>query len=196
MFRYFAIFKPFGVLSQFTSEGDHKTLADLNYIFPKDVYPVGRLDADSEGLLLLTNDKRINSRLLEPSQQHKRKYIVQVEGIIAQQAITLLESGINISDKGKTYRTLPAEAQIISDPQLPERNPPVRFRKNIPTSWIELSLVEGKNRQVRKMTAVTGFPALRLVRIQIEDLMLGKLENGWVEEVSKDIFYKKLRLKF
>ena len=195
MFHYFAVFKPFGMLSQFTSEGKHQTLADLKFPFPKDVYPVGRLDADSEGLILLTNDKRVNSKLLEPSNKHKRKYIVQVEGEITEDALKLLEKGMQLNDKGNIYKTLPAIAAIIEEPALPDRNPPVRFRKSIPTSWIELIINEGKNRQVRKMVAAAGFPALRLIRVEIEDFKLDKMENGLVQEISKSEFYSKLKLR-
>ena len=178
MYHYYAVFKPFGMLTQFTSEGEHTTLADLKFNFPKDVYPIGRLDADSEGLILLTNDKRVNSKLLEPSNKHSRKYLVQVEGEVTNEALVKLEKGIKVNDKGNIYETLPAKASIIIPPELPERTPPVRFRKNIPTSWIELIILEGKNRQVRKMTAAIGFPTLRLIRVEIEDLKLDKMERS------------------
>lgn len=194
MYHYFAIFKPFGMLSQFTSEGAHKTLADLNFKFPIDVYPVGRLDADSEGIILLTNDKRVNSKLLEPANKHQRKYIIQLEGEVTNEALSLLEKGVKLNDKGTIYETLPAKATIVEPPELPERNPPVRFRKSIPTSWIELTIHEGKNRQIRKMTAAIGFPTLRLVRVSIEDLKLDKMENGIVQEISKSVFYSQLKL--
>ncbi len=194
MYHYFAIFKPFGMLSQFTSEGAHKTLADLNFKFPIDVYPVGRLDADSEGIILLTNDKRVNSKLLEPANKHRRKYIVQLEGDVTNEALLLLEKGVKLNDKGTIYESLPAKATIVEPPELPERNPPVRFRKSIPTSWIELIIHEGKNRQIRKMTAAIGFPTLRLVRVAIEDLKLDKMENGLVQEISKSVFYSQLKL--
>ncbi len=195
MFQYYALFKPYGMLSQFTSEGKHRTLADIDFKFPKDVYPVGRLDADSEGIILLTNDKRVNSRLLEPSNKHKRKYVVQVEGVVTEEAISTLEKGIRLNDKGNIYHTLPARAAIIDEPSLPERIPPVRFRKNIPTSWLEIVIHEGKNRQVRKMTAAVGFPTLRLIRTEIEDLTMVKLENERVEEIDKSSFYSRLNLK-
>ncbi len=194
MYHYFAIFKPFGMLSQFTSEGAHATLANLNFKFPIDVYPVGRLDADSEGIILLTNDKRVNSKLLEPANKHRRKYLVQLEGEVTNEALVQLEKGVKLNDKGSKYETLPAKATIIIPPELPERNPPVRFRKSIPTSWIELIIHEGKNRQIRKMTAAIGFPTLRLVRVEIEDLKLEKMENGFVQEISKSVFYSQLKL--
>lgn len=167
MFRYFLIYKPFGMLSQFTREGDHATLADLDFDFPKDVYPVGRLDADSEGLLLLTNDNFLKTKLLEPRNKHQRTYYVQVEGAATLQACETLRAGVRISINGKMYQTLPARVNLIDEPGLPDRNPPIRFRKSIPTSWLSITLHEGKNRQVRKMTAAVNFPTLRLARWSI-----------------------------
>jgi 23S rRNA pseudouridine2457 synthase len=195
MYRYFAIFKPFGMISQFSKEGDHETLADLGFQFPTDVYPLGRLDTDSEGLLLLTNDKRVNAKLLLPENKHNRKYLVQLEGEITSTAIESMKKGVTLNDKGSVYKTRPAEIKIVESPPVPERNPPVRFRKNIPTSWIELVLQEGKNRQVRKMTAAVGFPTLRLIRMEIEGIRLEKFEKGWVKELRKDEFYSFLKLK-
>ena len=186
--RYFVIYKPFGMLSQFTKEGDHKTLANLNYSFPKDVYPVGRLDADSEGLLLLTNDKMMNHILLDPKYKHNRTYLAQVDGAFTQEARTKLEKGVSITVDGKEYKTLPAKITLVNEPTLPERNPLIRFRKNIPTTWVELMLQEGKNRQVRKMTAAVGFPTLRLVRTGIEKILLENMQPGQVQEIKqKDI---------
>ena len=173
MFRYFLIYKPFGMLSQFTREGDHATLADLGFEFPRDIYPVGRLDADSEGLLLLTNDNYLKTKLLEPRNKHSRTYYVQVEGQVTEEACIALRSGVTISINGKSYKTLPAKASPIDEPPLPERNPPIRFRKNIPTSWVSVTLHEGKNRQVRRMTAAVNFPTLRLVRWAIGKISLG-----------------------
>lgn len=166
------------MLCQFSPEGDKQTLADYLDV-PKDVYPVGRLDYDSEGLLILTNDKSLNARLLKPSNAHEREYWVQVEGAITEDAVSRLSSGVNISIDGKSHHTLPAKASLITtEPALPPRNPPIRFRKNIPTSWISLTLHEGKNRQVRRMTAAVGFPTLRLVRWRMEGLTLEGLEPG------------------
>jgi 23S rRNA pseudouridine2457 synthase len=179
VFRYFLIYKPFGMLSQFTREGDHQTLADLNFVFPKDVYPVGRLDADSEGLLLLTNDNFLKTKLLEPKNRHSRTYFVQVEGEINADACAQLSRGVKITINGKAYQTLRSEAVLIAEPNLPERNPPVRFRKSVPTSWLSIALHEGKNRQVRKMTAAVGFPTLRLVRWAIGKVnLLSESESG------------------
>lgn len=196
MFSYFAVYKPFGMLSQFTKEGEHQTLADLGYDFPKDAYPVGRLDADSEGLLLLTNDRRINSRLLDPEKGHERTYLIQVEGDITDEGLNLLRNGVEISIEGKTYVTRKATVEKVEDlPQIPDRLPPIRFRKNVPTSWIRLKIVEGKNRQVRKMTAKAGFPTLRLIRESIQDLSFKVMESGMVEIIDKTEFYSKLGLR-
>jgi 23S rRNA pseudouridine2457 synthase len=178
-YKYFLLNKPYGVLTQFTDEQNRPTLASL-YNFPKDVYPVGRLDMDSEGLLLLTDDKPLTDYLLNPKQKHEREYFAQVEGIPTKEALQKLCSGIVIEEK----KTLPAKAKQIDDPNFPPRVPPIRERKNIPTCWISLTLVEGRNRQVRKMTAAVGFPTLRLVRVRIEKLHLGDLKVGEVKEIS------------
>ncbi|KAF0150549.1 MAG: pseudouridine synthase [Ignavibacteria bacterium] len=177
--RYFILYKPYGVLNQFTDGENRPTLASL-YSFPKDVYPVGRLDMDSEGLLLLTNDKQLTERLLNPKNKHEREYFVQVEGTPTKEALQKLISGVAIEGK----KTLPAKAMLIDDPNFPPRNPPIRERKTIPTSWISLTLIEGKNRQVRKMTAAVGFPTLRLVRVRIDNLILSDLKAGEVKEIS------------
>jgi 23S rRNA pseudouridine2457 synthase len=184
LYKYFIINKPYGVLSQFTDEEGRKTLKDI-YSFPKDVYPVGRLDKDSEGLLILTNDKSLTDYLLNPKQRHEKEYFVQVEGIPTKEDLKKLAGGVIIEGK----KTLPANAKIISDPKIPERVPPIRERKNIPTSWISLTITEGRNRQVRKMTAAIGFPTLRLVRVRIKNIFLGNMSCGEVriltiEEVS------------
>lgn len=168
-FDYLIFYKPFQVLSQFSAEGDKKTLANFFSGIKKDIYPVGRLDYDSEGLLLLTNDKELNHRLLNPMFIHDREYWVQVEGIPTEQAIHNLANGVTITVDGKPYRTRKAVVKLLAAETLPvpERNPPIRFRKNIPTSWLSLTLTEGKNRQVRKMTAAVGLPTLRLIRYRI-----------------------------
>ena len=198
------------MLSQFSREGDNKALADLKFNFPKDAYPVGRLDSDSEGLLLITNDKSINHKLLDPKFKHTRTYLAQVEGIFSEEAKIKLEKGISISVDGKAYKTLPCHVKIIPSPEgttehesakvasvahkVGARNPPIRFRKNIPTSWIEISLHEGKNRQVRKMTASVGFPTLRLIRTAIEKIELGSLQPGEVKELSKEDCFAMLKI--
>jgi 23S rRNA pseudouridine2457 synthase len=179
------------MLCQFTPEGNKPALSSLHK-FPLDCYPVGRLDTDSEGLLLLTNDKKINQKFLDPNFQHKRTYLVQVDGDITDEAIKKLCGGIEIKVEGKNFKTLPAEAKKIEEPVLPPRNPPVRFRKSVPTSWISLTLTESKNRQVKTMTAAVGFPTLRLVRTQIEQIDLGKMQPNDVVEMDGDEIYKQL----
>lgn len=183
----YLIYKPYLMLSQFSPEGDKQTLADLPFAFAKDVYPVGRLDSDSEGLLLLTSDKTINHRLLDPRFAHQRTYYVQVDGAITDEALRQLAEGVTISVDGKAHLTRPAIAQRLTDePDLPPRNPPIRFRANIPTSWIALTLTEGKNRQVRRMTAAVGFPTLRLVRWSIGHLTAAGMQPGEVRLVDND----------
>lgn len=191
---YYLIYKPYLMLSQFSREGDKPTLADLDFVFPKDVYPVGRLDADSEGLLLLTSDKQLNHRLLNPKFRHNRTYYVQVDGALTEQACAQLTQGVTISVDGKPYHTLPANAHVISEPALPERNPPIRYRANIPTSWLSISLHEGKNRQVRKMTASVGYPTLRLVRWAIERLTAEGMQSGDIRELSRNDVMRGLNL--
>ncbi|HEX8462478.1 MAG TPA: pseudouridine synthase [Segetibacter sp.] len=192
MHRYFIIYKPFQALSQFTSEEGKKTLADY-FNVPKDVYPVGRLDYDSEGLLILTNDSSLNHRLLNPRHKHEREYWVQVEGNITGEALNKLQQGVTISIDGKQHKTLPAKAtKFEAEPVVFERNPPIRFRKEIPTSWLSLILHEGKNRQVRKMTATVNFPTLRLIRFRIEKITLEALAPGSMKELSEIEIYKLL----
>lgn len=187
-YRYIAFHKPYRVLSQFSPEGDKETLAEYLHNLPKDVYPVGRLDYDSEGLLLLTNDKNLNHQLTEPRFAHSRTYLVQVDGDINDEAIKKLVGGVTIAVNGKNYTTLPAGAEkILKDPDVLPRNPPVRYRANIPTSWISLTLTEGKNRQVRKMTAALGFPTLRLIRYAIGKLTLDGLQPGEYREYGAEI---------
>lgn len=193
-FRYFIIYKPFGMLSQFTKEGDHDTLADL-FDFPKDVYPVGRLDSDSEGLLIISNDKKLNHILLDPANGHKRTYYAQVEGTMTQEACTKLEAGVEISVDGKIYMTKPCKVKLIDAPKnIPARIPPIRVRKTVPDSWVCLTLEEGKNRQVRKMTAAVGFPTLRLVRMAIEKLDIKNMLPRDVREISRMEAYDQLKL--
>lgn len=192
MHHYFIIYKPYNVLSQFSAHEGKATLADHFHV-PKDVYPVGRLDYDSEGLLILTNDTALNHRLLNPEHKHEREYCVQVEGRITKEAIDNLQKGVVISIDGKQYKTLPCKASLFTDPPLVyERNPPIRFRKNIPDSWIGLTLIEGKNRQVRRMTAKVGFPTLRLIRYRIEKLTLQNMQPGDMKELTKEEIYKAL----
>jgi 23S rRNA pseudouridine2457 synthase len=185
-FRYFLLNKPYGYLSQFTGEKNDLLLGQL-YNFPKDVYSVGRLDKDSEGLLLLTNDNNFKTRLLDPKSKHTKTYWVQVEGEISETALRLLENGsIEISHNNTKHLVEKANCRIIHPENIEERNPPIRFRANIPTSWIELTLTEGKNRQVRKMTASAGFPTLRLIRKTIGKIELEHILPGNVLEITVD----------
>lgn len=181
--RTILFFKPYEVMSQFSAAGDKKTLAHFFSSLPKNIYPAGRLDYDSEGLIVLTADKALAHRLTEPKHAHPRTYFVQVEGAVTADAIRQLQSGVDIRIDGATHRTRPAIATILAaDPALPERNPPIRFRASIPTSWISLTLTEGRNRQVRRMTAAVGFPTLRLVRAAIGKMEIGTLQPGeWIE---------------
>ncbi len=172
--RYILFHKPYGVVSQFSPLTNHKTLSDFGP-FPKGVYPVGRLDADSEGLLLLTNDNAVKQKLVDPRFGHPREYLAQVEEIPAESDLETLRNGILLDKR----RTLPAEVEFVnSEPSLPARTPPIRFRINIPTAWIRLRLHEGKNRQIRRMTASIGHPTLRLVRTKIDFLKLTDLGPG------------------
>ena len=192
MKQYFIVYKPYLVLSQFTSQLNKQTLADY-FAVPKNVYPVGRLDEDSEGLLILTNDEQLNHRLLNPSFAHEREYYVQVDGAITKEAIQQLQQGVEINVSGKMYKTKKCRVELFKEaPTVPERNPPIRFRKEIPAPWIKMILAEGKNRQVRKMTAKVGFPTLRLIRSRIEEIELGNLQPGKMIELPQKIIYKKL----
>jgi len=189
--HYFVLYKPYGIHSQFSGEDSLKEVGD----FPKEVYPVGRLDKDSEGLLLITDDKLLNHYLLDPKFGHNRTYWVQVEGIPTEKAIQELENGVDINLKGKIYHTKRAVASLHTKiPQVSERNPPIRFRKNVPDSWISLSLQEGKNRQVRKMTAAVGFPTLRLIRWSIERLSVEGFDVGETREFPKEEIYSLLQI--
>lgn len=181
---YYKLYKPYGYLSQFTGEENDLLLGQL-YNFPKDVYSIGRLDKDSEGLLLLTNDNTFKTKLLLPSSNKWKTYWVQVDGDITNEAIDKLKSGtINIKHNGKSHRVSKAECLRINPPEITERTPPIRVRKNIPTSWIELRITEGKNRQVRKMTAAVGFPTLRLVRQSVDKYTIEGMNVGETEEIK------------
>ena len=166
--------KPYGVLSQFTPDGSpNRPLAEFG--FPKHVYPIGRLDADSEGLLLLSDEPAWNARLLEPRHAHEREYWVQVERIPDAADLAQLSAGVLIQGR----KTLPCNAWLPEpQPGVPPRIPPIRFRRNVPDCWIVMELTEGKNRQVRRMTAAIGHPTLRLMRVRIGQLGLGDLPSG------------------
>ncbi len=178
MSRILLFNKPYGVICQFSRDGMHPTLAD--YIAVPEVYPAGRLDTDSEGLLLLTDDGKLQHRITDPKHKLPKTYWVQVEGVPDDAALQQLRRGVSLKDG----MTLPAEVQAMEEPAaLWPRNPPVRFRQNIPTSWIALTIREGKNRQVRRMTAAVGFPTLRLIRYRIGDWTLDDLPPGqWRQE--------------
>lgn len=173
--------KPFGVLSQFTVEHPgQRTLAEFG--FPKGVYPIGRLDADSEGLLLLSDEPELNQRLLHPRNAHEREYWAQVENIPTPDALKQLERGVMIQGR----KTLPCCAWLLNpQPEIPPREPPIRYRKNVPDCWIGLELIEGKNRQVRRMTAAIGHPTLRLLRVRIGTLRLENLPTGKWQELNQ-----------
>ncbi len=185
MFNFFVLIafnKPFGVLSQFTSDGSpNRTLAEFN--FPKNVYSLGRLDADSEGLLLLSDEADLNAKLLHPDHAHERIYWAQVERIPSAESLMQLEKGVKL----QAHKTLPCRAWMLDpQPEIPPRDPPIRFRKSVPDCWICLELVEGKNRQVRRMTAAIGHPTLRLLRVQIGAFRLGEIKPGEWKPLSSE----------
>ncbi len=192
-FEYYAIYKPFKVLCQFTSTDNKTNLSDL-YDFSKNVYPVGRLDYESEGLLLLTNDNYLKTKLLTPSNKHQRTYFVQVEGIPNESNLSELIYGVDINIKGKISNVKANYVGVITEPRLPERNPPIRYRANVPTSWISITITEGKYHQIRKMTAKIGFPTLRLVRYAIEDINLDIIKLSEINPFSKKSIYRLLNL--
>jgi 23S rRNA pseudouridine2457 synthase len=173
--------KPYGVLSQFTDDGSkNRTLAEFG--FPKNVWPIGRLDADSEGLLLLSDEPEWNAKLLQPRHAHEREYWAQVERVPSPDSLKKLERGVMIQGR----KTLPCRAWMLEpQPIIAPRYPPIRFRKSVPDCWIGLELIEGKNRQVRKMTAAIGHPTLRLMRVRIGNFWLGELEPGKWQELSE-----------
>ena len=174
--------KPYGVLSQFTGDGSpNRPLAEFG--FPKNVYAIGRLDADSEGLLLLSDEAKWNEKLLHPRHAHEREYWAQVEKIPTREALEKLQNGLVIQG----HKTLPCRARLLEpQPEIPPRVPPIRFRKSVPDCWISLELVEGKNRQVRRMTAAIGHPTLRLLRVRIGNFWLGELPPGKWKTLSAE----------
>ncbi len=191
-YKYILLNKPFGVLPQFTDKQGRPTLKDLvpfsarggSAFGGKNLYPVGRLDLDSEGLMLLTDDGELNHYLSSPKNRRPKTYWAQVEGVPDESALIKLRKGIVIEGK----KTLPAGVKMIAEPKnLWPRGKPIRYRKNIPTSWLEITLHEGRNRQVRKMTAAVGLPCLRLVRIRIGPLELGNLKPGQFREIDPSI---------
>jgi 23S rRNA pseudouridine2457 synthase len=174
--------KPFKVLSQFTSEGsDKKNLAE--YIDIPNVYAAGRLDYDSEGLLALTDDGYLQHRIADPKHKSEKTYWVQVEGIPSEAEIQMLRNGVNLKDG----ITKPAKARIIEEPDIWERNPPIRQRASIPTSWIEITICEGRNRQVRRMTAAINHPTLRLIRAKIGEWIITNIKPGEYKELEVNL---------
>lgn len=201
-YRYLLFYKPYNVLTQFgdrsateTSDPQRQTLKD--FISIPDVYPVGRLDQDSEGLLLLTNDGGLQHHLSDPRFRHPRTYWVQVEQMPNDTDLEPLRQGIVLRIQGKTYQTRPATVRRLpGEPTLPPRDPPIRFRKTIPTAWLEITLTEGRNRQVRRMTAAVGFPTLRLVRVAIAHLRLEGLEPGqWRDLTTEELKHLRTKIK-
>jgi 23S rRNA pseudouridine2457 synthase len=183
--RHLLFYKPYGVLTQFTDESGAGRPTLKDFIDVPGVYAAGRLDQDSEGLLLLTSDGALQARLTQPHFGHPRTYWAQVEGLATPDALRRLAGGVEIQG----IRTLPARVCLLdTEPLLPPRDPPIRFRKAIPTSWIEVTLTEGRNRQVRRMTAAVGFPTLRLVRFAIGDLTIAGLEPGrWRDLTAQEL---------
>ncbi len=178
--RHLIFHKPFNVLCQFTNAGlERRTLAE--YIDVPGVYAAGRLDYDSEGLVLLTDDGALQHRLTDPRFAHPRTYLVQVEGEIGDETLARIRKGVEVQD----YVTRPAQARAVRNLEIEPRDPPIRFRKDIRTSWIELTLREGRNRQVRRMTAAVGFPTLRLIRTAIGSIRLDGLRAGTWRELSE-----------
>ncbi|MCD6066424.1 MAG: pseudouridine synthase [Bacteroidetes bacterium] len=193
MHRYYAIYKPYKMLSQFVPVKKKRTLAQIEYVFAEGTHALGRLDDNTEGLLLLTNDKSVTALLMHPSQKHRRVYWVQVHGTVEQESLDTLQKGVPIRLENLDYITLPCEAKIIPAPEnLPPRAHPVGT--HFATTWIELVLYEGKFHQVRKMTAVIGHQTMRLIRISMEDMHLPDFIPGSVKEFSKEEFFGKLRL--
>ncbi|HZH64494.1 MAG TPA: pseudouridine synthase [Flavisolibacter sp.] len=193
-FRYFLLNKPYGMESQFVSPYAGPLLGDLSFDFPEGIHAIGRLDKHSEGLLLLTTNKKVTSLLFQGKVKHKRTYQVQVKHVITEESLCQLRTGIPIRIKGGAYYTTPpCEVALAQNPQ-PLFPSPVTFHANQATSWLQITLTEGKYHQVRKMVAKAGHRCLRLIRVSIEDLLLGDLEPGKIIEIDESAFFDQLKL--
>lgn len=195
--RYFIIYKPFKMVSQFVSPDRVKLLGDLDYDFPEGTHAIGRLDNNSEGLLILTTNKRVTKLLFESGIPHKRVYVIQVEKVVSEETLQQLRTGVTIKTKGKggaLYTTSPCEVEIIPRPELLYKREH-EFRAELPQTWLKMSLTEGKFHQVRKMVAEVEHPCKRLIRVSIEDLELGNLAPGEVKEIEEEEFFAKLRIE-
>uniref|UniRef100_UPI002C8DD2E9 pseudouridine synthase n=3 Tax=Lentimicrobium sp. TaxID=2034841 RepID=UPI002C8DD2E9 len=181
--RHFILHKPYGYLSQFRCEHNWKKMLGEIYDFPEGTMPVGRLDEDSEGLLLLTTDGKLCD--LMRAKDKEKEYYVQLDGLIGEAGLNKLRNGVEIGIRGKKYLTLPCRAELIPDPGFPPRVKKIRDDRHGPTSWVSITITEGKNRQIRKMTAAAGFPTLRLVRVRVDRVVLGDLPAGEVREVGR-----------
>lgn len=191
--HYFIVYKPYGMMSQFSVENERPVLANLAHRFPKDVYPVEPINADSEGILILSNDRALKQQMLDASKKNSKTYILLVEGEITDDAIKQLSQGVSISVDGEKTKTPKAKVRKIEMPEwIQERNPPVRIRKSIQDTWLEISIIEGKNSQIRRMTAAVGFPTLRLIRSGINRLLLTGMKQGEVKEVKREDLEKAL----
>ena len=191
---YFVIYKPYKMVSQFVSSHKLRLLCDLDYTFPEGTNAVGRLDNDSEGLLILTNDKSLVGRLMHPARKRSKRYVVQVEKLVTEEKLNVLRNGVDILVKGKgEYRTKDCEVNIIEKPDyLPERGH--SFREDLPQTWLEFILREGKNRQIRKMCSAVRHDCKRLVRTHIENLDIIGMKAGEVKEIGREELFKKLNL--
>jgi 23S rRNA pseudouridine2457 synthase len=194
-FRYFILNKPYGMESQFKSPYPGPLLHDLPFNFPEGTHALGRLDKESEGLLLLTTNKKITALLFQSKVPHKRTYLVQVKHIVSSQTLAQLRAGVQIRIKGGgLYATRPCDILLVESPR--EIFPPPRnFHPNQATTWLQITLTEGKYHQIRKMVAKAGHRCMRLIRISIEDLLLGRLQPGEVREVNEDVFFAQLNLE-
>jgi 23S rRNA pseudouridine2457 synthase len=193
--RYFILNKPFNMVSQFVSSDDVVLLGDINFPFPEGTHAIGRLDNNSEGMLLLTTNKTITKKLFQGGVAHKRKYLVQVRHIVATEAIEKLRNGVSIQIKGGGYyTTIPCDVELVDNPYKFIQHAHDAFKYE-PTSWLMMTLVEGKYHQVRKMVNAVGHKCKRLIRVAIENLTLGNLKPGEVQEIDEDEFFKLLKLE-